>query len=218
MSANILYFGFGLIQLGLAITAAQRLKRPLNRYSQLVLVVVLALAHDNLAIAVGSLLGEGSLLKALNWLRYALHALFTPTMIISSFGAMRLAGINFAQSHAWHMTICLIATALILLGSYIDIIQLDLVAETTNGVTRYLNDFVLMPGPPIPAVLTIVFALIFGLILWRATNWSWLFVGSLLMFITAPLAGLTVVQNLGEIAFAAGLLSTMIHVESDIGD
>jgi hypothetical protein len=104
-----------------------------------------------------------------------------------------------------------VTTALIALGSYIDIINLNLVFEVDGGVSKYANHFVLMPGPPIPAVLTIIFALVFGVMLWRNIKWAWLFVGSLLMFIAAPMASVPIFQNIGEIAFAAGLVTTQIR-------
>jgi hypothetical protein len=210
---SIIFLGIGLIQLALVQTLLQRLERPISRYALLVSIVGVGLAFDNFVLALGTVLGEGPVLKAINWPRFAIHALFTPTMMIATFGMLRQAGIGFAQSRRWHIFICSITTLMILLGSYIDILRLNLVPESAEGVIRYRNDFVLMPGPPIPAVLTIVVAIIFGLILWRRAGWPWLLVGSALMFITAPLVNQGVIQNLGEIAFAAGLVSTLIHTE-----
>jgi uncharacterized membrane protein YhhN len=88
------------------------------------------------------------------------------------------------------------------------------VPETENGVLRYVNDFHLFKGPPIPAVVTVLVVLIFGAVLWRTIKWPWLCLGSLLMFLTAAATGFPLLQNVGEVAFAAGLVSTMIRVHS----
>ncbi len=211
---NILFVVVGLVQLGIAIYGTVQVRKFFNWYALLVLIVVYGLAYDNLVVAAGGALGEGTLLKALNTPRFWVHALFTPAMMISAFGALRKTGSKFAQSKVWHIIICTLATALTVLGSYIDILNLDLVFSPEGGVTKYSNAFELMKGPPIPAVVTILVVLIFGIIMWRNVKWKWLFVGSLLMFIAAPMASMPFFQNVGEIAFAAGLVTTQIRANS----
>jgi hypothetical protein len=208
---SIIFLIVGLIQLSIAIYGTKQTRSHFNWYAVLVLIVVYGLAYDNIVLASGAVLGEGAALKALNAPRFWTHALFTPTMIIAAFGALRMTGSNFGKSRAVHIVICVVATALIILGSYIDLIKLDLVYEAENGIYKYVNQFVLMPGPPIPAVMTILFVLIFGVMMWRNIKWPWLFVGSLLMFIAAPMASIPIFQNVGEIAFAAGLVTTQIR-------
>lgn len=208
---NLIFVLVGLTQLGIAIYGTRQLRKHFNWYALLVLIVVYGLAYDNLVIASGSVLGEGAPLKALNAPRFWVHALFTPAMMISAFGALRMTGSKFAQSKVWHSLICILATALIGLGSYMDILRLDLVFSPEGGVTKYSNAFVWMKGPPLPAVMTILVVLVFGIIMWRNTKWVGLFVGALLMFISAPMADMPIFQNLGEIAFAAGLVTTQIR-------
>ena len=208
---SVIFLIVGLIQLSIAIYGTKQLRSHFNWYALLVLIVVYGLAYDNLVLASGVLLGEGGTLKALNAPRFWIHALFTPAMIIAAFGALRMTGSNFGKSRTAHIVICVVTTALIILGSYIDIINLDLVLEPENGILKYSNHFVLIPGPPIPSVLTILFALVFGVMMWRNIKWPWLFVGSLLMFIAAPMASVPIFQNIGEIAFAAGLVTTQIR-------
>jgi hypothetical protein len=208
---SLIFLIVGIIQLSIAIYGTREVRRFFNWYALLVLIVVYGLAYDNFVIGLGATLGEGPLLKALNAPRYWVHALFTPAMIIAAFGALRMTGSRFGQSKTAHIVICVIATGLIVLGSYIDIVKLNLVFEVDGGVSKYANDFVLLPGPPIPAVLTIIFALAFGVMLWRNIKWPWLFVGSLLMFIAAPMASIPIFQNIGEVAFAAGLVTTQIR-------
>lgn len=208
---SIIFFIVGLLQLSIAIYGTKQLRSHFNWYALLVLIVVYSLAYDNIVLASGAMLGEGATLKALNAPRYWIHALFTPTMIIAAFGALRMTDSNFGKGRIAHIVICVIATVLVALGSYTDIIKLDLVYEAENSIYKYVNQFVLMPGPPIQSVMTIIFALVFGIMMWRNIKWPWLFIGSLLMFIAAPMASVPIFQNIGEIAFAAGLITTQIR-------
>jgi hypothetical protein len=209
---NIIFLIVGVIQLAIAIVGTRDVRKYFSWYAVLILIVVYGLAYDNLAIAAGATLGEGDLTKTLNWPRYAIHTLFTPTMMIAAFGIARRAGVRWAQGRAAHTTVCVVATAMILLGSYVDILNLHLVPQSADGVLRYVNDFEFMKGPPIPAVLTISVVLVFGGFLWRQIKWPWLFVGAVVMFISAGFMRFPIAQNLGEIAFAAGLVFTMIKV------
>jgi len=209
---NTFFILVGLIQLGIAIYGTREVRRNFTWYALLVLIVVYGLAYDNLAIASGALLGEGALTRALNAPRYWVHALFTPTMMIACFGALRKMGSKFAQSKTWHTSICLLATALIVLGSYGDILNLTLEPQTAVGVLRYVNTFEFMKGPPIPAVLTIIVVLIFGVMAWRGFGFKPLFIGSIIMFLMAGAAAtMPLAQNIGEIAFATGLTLTQIR-------
>ncbi|MEN9562619.1 MAG: hypothetical protein RIR73_863 [Chloroflexota bacterium] len=208
---NIIFVVVGFIQLGIAIYGTMQMRKHFNWYALLVLIVVYGLAYDNFVIGLGATIGEGDLLKSLNVPRFWVHALFTPAMMVASFGALRMTGSNFAQSKAWHIIICTLATVLIALGSYIDILNLDLFFNPNGVVARYSNGFEFMKGPPIPAVLTIIVVVIFGVVIWRNIKWPWLFVGALLMFIAAPMASIPIMQNVGEIAFAAGLVTTQIR-------
>jgi len=198
----------GLTQLGIAIYGTFQIRKRFTVYALLVLIVVYGLAYDNLSIAAGAILSEGDLLRALNVPRYWIHALTTPMMIISAFGALRLTGSKFAQSRLWHGILCLVMTLLIALGSYISIFNLMLAPEVDGGVTRYINIFKPFPGPPIAPVATITLVLIFGVILWRNTKFPWLFFAALAEFIAAGAAGFLLLQNVGEIAFALGMVVT----------
>jgi hypothetical protein len=198
------------IQLGIAIYGTQKTRQHFNYYALLVLIVVFGLAYDNFAIAAGGFVPQGDLLKWLNAPRYWVHALVTPAMIIAAFGALRMTGSKFAQSKTWHGVFCVLATALIALGSYTDILNLTLEPTTEAGLTRYVNTFEFLKGPPIPAVLTVLVVLIFGGVLWRNAKFPWLFFGALIMFGAAGVTGMPIVQNIGEIAFAAGLVVTQI--------
>ncbi len=208
---NALFIVLGLMQLGIAMYGTVQIRKQFNWYFALVLAVTFGLAYDNFAIASGGFLGQGELLKNINAPRYWVHAFLTPAMMIACFGALRLSGSKFAQGKTWHIIICVLATAMIGLGAYIDVFNLTLVPEVDGNVLRYVNDFHPLKGPPIPSVTTILVVLVFGIILWRNRKFPWLFAASLFMFIAAGAgASLLALQNVGEVAFAAGLVATQV--------
>ena len=211
---NGLYFLIGVIQLIVGIIGLKNATKYRSWYAVLILTVIFGLAYDNFVLGIGNFIGEGEALKRLNAPRFYIHALFTPAMSIAAFGMMRRFRVGWAQSKAWHIVVCVLATVLIGLGAYTDIIHLDLVANETSGVLRYSNAFEFMKGPPIPPILTITFVLVFGIFIWKQVKWPWLFVAASIMFITAPLASMPIMQNVGEIAFAIGLTTTEIKANA----
>ena len=211
---NALYLLIGGIQLAVGIIGVKKTAKFRSSYAILILIVIFGLAYDNFVLGIGNFIGKGETLKTLNAPRFYVHALFTPAMAIATFGMMRRFEISWAQSKTWHILICTLATALIVLGAYTDIFYLDLVANESSGVLRYSNEFEFMKGPPIPAVVTILLVLVFGVFIWKQAGWPWLFVAALIMFLTAPFASMPIMQNIGEIAFAVGLITTEIKANA----
>ena len=169
-------------------------------YALLLLLVLAGLFYDTLIIGIGSFIGAGDLLKTLNAGRFYVHALLTPTMMIFGFGVLRKAGVKWAQGKTAHIILCVITTLLIGLGAYSDILQLDLQTKTVADTLRYVNEGG-MKGPPIPAILTIIFLIVAGISLWRNTGWMWLASGGILMFIAAGagMGDMFYIGNLGEV-------------------
>ena len=171
-------------------------------YTIFPLIVIAGIIYDNSIIGFGSFIGEGELLKWLNVPRFAIHAFFTPLIMIFGFGVARRAGVGFAQSRNWHIAICVFTTAMVLLGIYEELIKMNLVPKAEDGTLRYKND---PSSPPIPAIATIIVAMILGIFVWIKTKKPWYFLGSLGMFIFAPMAAKFVwAGNLGEIFMNLG--------------
>jgi hypothetical protein len=208
---NIIFLLVALVHLAIFIYGFRNISKK-SWYAILVFIVVGGLVYDNIVIGLGATIGEGDLLKTLNMPRFWIHALFTPAMMIACFGALRMMGVKFAQSKTWHIIICILTTAMIALGSYIDVLNLSLAANPDGDILKYSNTFEFMKGPPIPAVLTILVVLIFGISAWRNNGFKPLFIGSLLMFITAGMMSMPLAQNIGEVAFAVGLMLTQVRV------
>lgn len=180
-----------------------------NNYGLLFLLVVVGLFYDNFVILAGKFVGEGGLLEALSAGRFYIHALLTPTMIIFGFGVLRSAGIKWAQGKMAHIIVCIFTTLLIALGAYSDILQLDLHKILVSDILRFTNEGGLK-GPPIPAILTIIFLIVAGISLWRNTGWKWLAIGSIAMFIAAGagMGDMFYIGNIGEVILSFANLST----------
>jgi hypothetical protein len=180
-----------------------------SSYALLLLIVLAGLAYDVLIILLGRFIGAGDLLKTLNAGRYLVHGLATPAMIIFGFGVLREAGVKWAQSRTTHIVVCVVTTMLIALGVYEDVLALDLQTKTVMDTLRYTNEGG-MKGPPIPAMLTIVFLIVAGISLWRKTGWWWLAAGAIFMFIAAGagMGDMFYIGNLGEIVLGLGNLLT----------
>jgi hypothetical protein len=180
-----------------------------NSYALLLAAVLAGLFYDTLIIGIGKFIGEGDLLKTLNAGRFYVHALLTPTMMIFGFGVLRKAGVKWAQGRTAHIIVCVVTTLLIALGAYSDILQLDLQTKIVADTLRYVNEGGLK-GPPIPAILTIIFLIVAGISLWRNTGWKWLAIGAILMFIAAGagMGDMFYIGNLGEVALGFANLYT----------
>jgi hypothetical protein len=180
-----------------------------SSYALLLLIVLAGLAYDVLVILLGRFIGAGDVLKTLNAGRYLVHGLATPAMIIFGFGILRNAGVQWAQSRTTHIVVCVVTTMLIALGVYEDVLALDLQTKTVMDTLRYTNEGG-MKGPPIPAMLTIVFLIVAGISLWRNTGWWWLAAGSIFMLIAAGagMGDMFYIGNLGEIVLGIGNVLT----------
>ncbi len=184
-------------------------KMKRDNYVLLLWLALVGLFYDTLIIGIGKFVGEGDLLKTLNAGRFYVHALLTPTMMIFGFGILRKAGVQWAQSKMAHIILCIITTLLIALGAYSDILQLDLQTKTVADTLRYVNEGGIK-GPPLPAILTILFLIVAGISLWRNTGWMWLSIGAILMFIAAGagMGELFYIGNLGEVILGFANVAT----------
>jgi hypothetical protein len=174
----------------------------------LLLLVGAALVYDNLIIAIGRLLGEGSLLHALNWPRFLFHALLTPLLLVTAVYQAGRGGISWAAGRVGQIAAWVVALGLILFGIIHDLVGLSLSPTLYGGTLRYAAE---SSGPPIPAIITIVIIMVVGIFVWRQLRWPWMFVGALVMFIGAAVPPSIVGPAVGsgvEIALLAGLLAT----------
>ncbi|MDJ0960562.1 MAG: hypothetical protein QNJ88_07890 [Acidimicrobiia bacterium] len=201
-----------IVQLSLGVYGTVRARRKPGLAIVLVVAVVFGLAYDNVVLALGAVVDAGPLLEALNAPRYWVHGLLTPTTMWAAFAALAMAGHPTGTSRAWRGVITSLTAAMAALGAWIDVVGLDLEPATEQGITRYVNSFEPVSGPPIASVVTIVVVLVIGIRLWRDHDWPWLAAGASIMFVTAAVPGpILLLQSVGEVAFAAGLVTALTH-------
>ncbi|GAE94791.1 hypothetical protein JCM21714_3981 [Gracilibacillus boraciitolerans JCM 21714] len=68
-------------------------------YRSFLYIIIIGLLYDNLILAVGRFVGTGDLLEILNLGRYWIHALVTPTLVLFTYGILKLAEVNWMKSN-----------------------------------------------------------------------------------------------------------------------
>lgn len=198
----VLLFGWGL-----------RIHRRWSLTSTIFLVIA-ALIYDNAIYALGTLIGEGNLLKTLNLLRFWFHALFTPTLILFSIASMREANIKWAQS-SWVLVLGILYTIVAIIIEYqTELKGLVLEVSKEYGAVSY-SSIGEASGPPI-MILMVTMALLLGsIMLWWKAKWPWMFVGTIIMTIGSAVP-LDVGSNAMTNAFELILLSTLVWTKKQL--
>lgn len=200
----------GVAMLVLAIVAARCCDRaPL--LAGAVTLVSVGLAYDNLAVALGPILGFGDLLHAINVPRFWLHVFLLPVLILVGGALAARLGVGYSRSRVTAAVGGATALALVAVGVVEELAPLTLVASDAGGAIRYVNEA--MAGtPPIPAIVTIAILLVLGALTWRAARWPWLFAGAAAMLAAASVRGVLWISNLGELALQLGIVVTLVRV------
>jgi hypothetical protein len=206
---TLLYFGFAVY----SFTVWRRTKRWSTFF---VFVVIAALIYDNGIIALGNTLGEGELLRILTVGRFCIHFTVTPLLIWTSLEQVRRSGYAWAGKPLMCWIFIDLIAALIVLGFVTEVHNIDLEIRIVDGVLRYM-----LPEAIFTAIVPVVgaiIALVIGGLLWRAQGWPWMFLGTLVIFISeGALRGsenvvLLVVQNGAEILYTLAYLQTEIFL------
>lgn len=140
-------------------------------------VVLLGLGYDNLLLAVGTSIGSGELLQSLSQVRFLVHHLFVPFLIVIGVELAHRTGAacanNFIRGFAWILSIGL---------GIVDIVERYIGAELEPvyfaGVLRYTASF--NGGLPVIAIAVTLFLLLISIGIWIRSKgqWYWLFVGT----------------------------------------
>lgn len=152
------------------------------RLSSVLFLVLLALVYDNLIIGIGRFIGEGSLLEILNFGRFWLHALFTPTLILFSIAILREADVKWAKS-IWAM----IATGILFMSAiciefFTELKGLAITPNEQYGALSY-SSVAEATGPPLMILVVLVALLIAAITLTKKFKWWWMLIGVILMTI-----------------------------------
>ena len=208
-----IFGAFALAYLGLLLWSVSK-QRHWTLMS-VILLVMLALVYDNGILAVGSLIGEGALLEGLNAARFWLHALVTPTLILFSLGAMRQAGIEWAQK-SWAALLFWAAAIAAVVVEYTTVLSgLKLEKSESYGVLSY-SSAEEASGPPAMILIVLAALLVAGIFLaWKAGSW-WMLAGTVAMTIGSmfnPDIPSDAATNLFELILIASLAVTKVKME-----
>ncbi|GAM16546.1 hypothetical protein [Mesobacillus selenatarsenatis] len=143
------------------------------------LLVTFGLVYDNLVLAMGSVVGKGSFLEALNEMRYWFHAFFTPLLILFSWAAIRKTGIDWLKGQAGFVLAGVFTLAMIIAELIQNTLGLKLESAQKYGVLSYESAG--SHGPPILIIGVTVALLLAGIILWKKLKWKWMAFGVILM-------------------------------------
>jgi hypothetical protein len=152
------------------------------------------------------MVGEGQLLKSLNFLRFAMHVFITPMLCYIVFKIAREMQVGFAQKRAAEPVVWSLIAVFIVWGFMHDIVPMDLAPSISLGVLSYAHA---TPSVPLPVIVINLFVIIVSIGIWKKTRWPGLFITSVaMMFIGAiKIEGLGQLPgNAGEILFVYGFL------------
>ncbi|SHN23777.1 hypothetical protein [Gracilibacillus kekensis] len=186
-------------------------------YRSFLYLIIIGLLYDNLILAVGRFVGTGELLEILNLGRYWIHALVTPTLVLFSYGILKLAEVSWMKHNIvkWLSVIVAIMLSVI---EILMVLQLELKPIWDNGVLQYISTSS-TNHPPYMIIGVTCVLLIGGFIVYRKTKWKWMLIGTVIMGVGSALSSFLpsgAVTNGFELFLLFTLALTKIHFEKNI--
>ncbi len=187
---------------------------------------------DNLTISLGSTLGEGSLLKGMNTVRFLAHYICLPITFIAIGSMARQAGFKWAQPKVVMGVFCVLATYFIVhdLWQFSHSMFYPSCFADTLRYTTHISEYTACGPdaeigagfriPPIPAITLSNMLIVFGIYLWWQIGYKWLFIGSLAAtaFFAVPFSSTGgIVGNVGEPLISIVILTTAVHITREFG-
>ncbi|MBD2449778.1 hypothetical protein H6G76_21935 [Nostoc sp. FACHB-152] len=183
--------------------------RQSTSLAMIILPILLAsISYDNFILSIGSLIGEGEVLKTLSAIRFLLHYLVVPLFIVIGVELAHRAGASWANNivRILSWVIALGLAAIDIANNYIG---LELLPVQFMGILRY--HIANLSGPPMITIVVNLFVLLIAIGIWIRQKWWWLFVGTLAALvgnaIPASLVG-TLAGSTSEFIMAISLLLT----------
>ncbi|MFW9919105.1 MAG: hypothetical protein ACFFED_05870 [Candidatus Thorarchaeota archaeon] len=174
-----------------------------KRHHALLLILILGLFLDNFVIAIGIILGEGTLLLYLNLLRFGVHAIFTPfACLVAYYQVTEFKILDTTKRTASYATLSLYLV-FVVIGSA-QLVGVTYIPELFDGTLRYVT--VESIGPPFGAIGTIFYVLAIAILMSRNHS-HWLLVGSVIMILGAAIPTSIygpLPQSIAEVIFALG--------------
>ncbi|NCU17382.1 hypothetical protein [Pallidibacillus pasinlerensis] len=173
------------------------------------LLVILALVYEMFVLFIGRWVGEGGLLEGLNYVRFWLHALVTPLLILFSWKSLYRASFHWVKTAWLKMVVILLTIALICYELVTGVLGIKLEPKWEAEILFYEN----ATEQKFPLMISVIFAVIVitGFLLWRKQRWPWLLMGVSVMLIgslTTNWLNLSMFMNVFEWILLFSLLCT----------
>jgi len=229
---SIAYLVIAAVDLALLVWAINQCRKFPSTGLLLATAPLTLLWFDNLTIGIGSTLGAGSVLLAMNGVRFFAHYVALPLTFIAIGAMARQAKFGWAQPKWVMAAFCLLATYFIahdLWLFYGTSFYPSCFADTLR-YTTYIADYTACSPDadvgigtriaPIPAITLSFFVIAFGIYLWVSIGWKWLAlcsIGALGLFaVPYPLTG-GVFGNAGEPIMTGAIVATAAHISHRFG-
>ena len=205
--ANGLLLAFALIQGALLVWSFRSGRSGLRVW--IIRALLFGTCFDNAVQGLGFWMIDQPWFEGLSQLRYVLHALFLPFLVVFAIDVLAKWHIEFAQktwavAGAWILTL-----AGVCFGLYTDLVGHELVATEILGVHKYIAA---ETSPPLATIVSNLVVIVLAVILWRKVGWPWLCIGALTIFAvnagTAPFVWGFLAGNLAEVFFIGTLILT----------
>jgi hypothetical protein len=214
--AEIYHFGHLLLAIAelLLVGWSVRLWEKFNNLAIILLLIILtSIIYDNVVLVSSNWLGDGELLMYLNKIRFFVHYLFLPLLIVVGVDLASRAGALWANSLVQRLS-WVLAIFLGILDIVIRYTHLTLKSTTFAGITRYTDPNL---GIPIVTIAVNFFMLLIGIgILVRSKGkLPWLFAGTLVAFLGNSLPSCkfgTLPASLSEFLMILSLLVTEYYM------
>ena len=148
--------------------------------------MLLAMAYDNVMMAVGPLAIDSPLYAPANVPRYIAHAGLLPFMLLFAVTMLRRRGPSIVDKPAMRAGLVLFTAMALGYGFVMDVAQLELGPESILGHVRLVS---LDSVPPFATILTNLLVLPVAALLWRRGGTGLLFSGALFIFIVNGATG-----------------------------
>lgn len=152
------------------------------KLSAIIVLVLIALVYDNFIIGIGRLIGKGDLLESLNVLRFWLHALCTPTLILFSLAVLQESGVAWSKSISAKIIASIWFVAAIVVEYFTELKDLVIEPAEQYGALSY-SSTTIASGPPMMILLVLASLLIAAVTLFKRFKWWWMLVGVIIMTI-----------------------------------
>ncbi len=182
-------------------------------------LLMCGLIYDNVVIALGSTGVGENWYQAASALRYLMHVIVLPPLVVAALLVARRAGADWAQGRTAFLMAGIFVVAAIDVGIVTEIAGLQLVSESLYGHERLVSAHA---SPPLATIATNVVILAIGAAIWRRAGWPTLFGVALAILLvngaTASQEWGILAGNLAELVFAYGWLLTLRRFPRNVGD